>query len=203
RSLARISESGFALNKPVHIIPYPLYRTGKTLRETRETTVLFAGRDEKRKGTGLIREFGFLLKQKAPEYVLKVCGEFGRQNGTKEGNIIFTGPLGSENLRTEYRRASVFLFLSSWDNFPNVVIEAMQNGCIVLSFKNGGAEEMIEDKKSGYLYDRNRLGEMAQKAVEIMKHPEDFENIRKNALTRIESVCDPAKFAKKTLEQVK
>lgn len=49
-------------------------------------------------------------------------------------------------------KANVVVFPSLYENFPYVVLEAMNCGCAIVGSQNGGMKEMIEEIVSGLLY---------------------------------------------------
>jgi glycosyltransferase involved in cell wall biosynthesis len=65
-------------------------------------------------------------------------------------NVTLMGPLLGEHLRTEYRKADVFLFPSSWEGSPKVILEAAACGLPVIARKDYEPETVV-DSKTGYL----------------------------------------------------
>ncbi|MGH9504274.1 MAG: glycosyltransferase family 4 protein [Terriglobales bacterium] len=80
------------------------------------------------------------------------------------GNVNLMGPLGSENLKQQYQQADIFLFPSTWEGSPKVVLEAAACGLPVIA-RNDYQPETVVDGESGYLVGSDdelfvRLGEL-------------------------------------------
>jgi glycosyltransferase involved in cell wall biosynthesis len=65
-------------------------------------------------------------------------------------NVSLLGMLNAEELRTEYQRADVFLFPSSWEGSPKVILEAAACRLPVIARKNYEPETVL-DGETGYL----------------------------------------------------
>ena len=75
---------------------------------------------------------------------------FIRQNHLDD-RISLLGNLEREKLNEVYLNSDIFVLSSKWEGFPNVLLEAMSYGLPVVSTKVSGAEDLIEDGKSGFL----------------------------------------------------
>ncbi|MCQ2605178.1 MAG: glycosyltransferase family 4 protein [Bacteroidales bacterium] len=94
-------------------------------------------------------------------YVLKIVGkcedEYRQQlisiakTFNCENNIIFVGY--QKYLDPFFEKATALLMCSACEALGRVTVEAMFNGCLVLGFNSGGTKEIIEDKKTGFLFD--------------------------------------------------
>jgi glycosyltransferase involved in cell wall biosynthesis len=118
--------------------------------------------------------------------------------------IRFLGLLGTKDLAELYRKSAIFVCPSvGFEAFGIVNIEAMASGCAVIASKSGGIPEIIENEKTGILFDRydsialsvalrklmndepmrRKLGENARRKVlsdfTYAKHSENLINIYK------------------------
>jgi glycosyltransferase involved in cell wall biosynthesis len=68
-----------------------------------------------------------------------------RNRAEREGltNLLLLGPLDSQALREEYRRADVFLFPSMWEGSPKVILEAAACGLPVIARNNYSPETVV------------------------------------------------------------
>jgi glycosyltransferase involved in cell wall biosynthesis len=64
-------------------------------------------------------------------------------------NVRLLGSLSTEELRSEYRRADVFLFPSAWEGSPKVILEAAACGLPVIA-RNSYAPETVLHGVTGY-----------------------------------------------------
>ena len=64
-------------------------------------------------------------------------------------NVTLLGSLGADNLREEYRSADVFLFPSSWEGSPKVILEAAACGLPAI-VRNNYSPETVVHGVTGY-----------------------------------------------------
>jgi N-acetyl-alpha-D-glucosaminyl L-malate synthase BshA len=80
--------------------------------------------------------------------------------------------------------ASTHLMLlpSEQESFGLAALEAMACGVPVLASRVGGLPEVIEDGKTGLLFELGNIQEAAEKVVNMLENEKLYESIRKNAL---------------------
>jgi len=77
-----------------------------------------------------------------------------------EGKFLFyRGPLGFETMHEVYREADVFVFASSCENLPNILLEAMAAGLPIACAKRGPMPEVLGT--AGLYFDPERPVEIA------------------------------------------
>lgn len=113
------------------------------------------------------------LREKFPDI-------FGRQ-------LLHRGEVGHEEAQQAMGMASFVCVPSLWDVFNLTVIEAMQQGSIVICSLQAGAEMLIEDGRNGFLFDPDSPASLA--AV--------LRNVSCLGTTRREEI---ARAAKQTIE---
>ncbi len=99
--------------------------------------------------------------------------------------VEFLGPLPDEELKGLYQNAKAFLFASVDEEFGIAVVEALGQGLPVIAFKSGGVPEIIENEKSGYLFDElssNSLNESIRKFEDLTK--EKYQEMKRSAHSR-------------------
>jgi glycosyltransferase involved in cell wall biosynthesis len=88
-----------------------------------------------------------------------------------EQRVTFTGYV-KEPMRF-IRIADVTLLCSVWEAFGRVIVETMLAGKPVIATANsGGTAELIEDGKTGLLYERGNYTELADKIQYLYENPE-------------------------------
>ncbi len=80
------------------------------------------------------------------------------------GNVRLAGLQAAEELKQQYQQADIFLFPSSWEGSPKVLLEAAACGLPVIA-RNNYQPETVVDGESGYLVGSDvelfsRLGEL-------------------------------------------
>jgi glycosyltransferase involved in cell wall biosynthesis len=84
-------------------------------------------------------------------------------------NVTLTGSLGAEQLREQYRKADIFLFPSTWEGSPKVLLEAAACGLPVIARKNYQPETVVHGQ-TGYLV--NSDDEVFARLQELLLRPE-------------------------------
>lgn len=77
---------------------------------------------------------------------------------------------------TWYRHAECFVLSSDTEGWPMVLMEAMENGCPVVSFDCEGPPEILEDGKSGLLIKEGDVAGLTRAIARVL----DSETLRRN-----------------------
>jgi glycosyltransferase involved in cell wall biosynthesis len=118
-------------------------------------TVLLAARDFRspEKGFGLMREA--LLSNLSEGIQVVLVGEssdWARAQLPRELHSLSIGYVSDREILARWMEVSdVFLFGSTSENFPCIILEAMAAGCCVVATPAGGVIEQIEHNKTGLL----------------------------------------------------
>jgi len=67
--------------------------------------------------------------------------------------VVFTGAVEMGKVLEILSQSRICIVPSLWENYPNVVLEAMVSGCTVAAADRGGITELIENGKTGLLFD--------------------------------------------------
>jgi len=81
---------------------------------------------------------------------LLVVGK-GREPAGAPSNVIFAGPM--DDVENAYAAADLFVFLPIYEPCSNVVFEALAAGLPVITTRQNGASEVIEDEVNGSILD--------------------------------------------------
>jgi glycosyltransferase involved in cell wall biosynthesis len=94
-----------------------------------------------------------------------------RERRQREGltNVSLLGGLGAQPLREQYRCADVFLFPSTWEGSPKVLLEAAACGLPVIARKSYAPESVV-DGLTGYLVASDE--EFFARLEELMRRPD-------------------------------
>jgi glycosyltransferase involved in cell wall biosynthesis len=87
-----------------------------------------------------------------------------------------------EELLSIYKKNDFFLFPSYSEGLPQVLLEAMANGCIVISTNVGSIPFIIKDNYNGILIQPHCLDSILNTIKSIIDTPVDLRKIRINAL---------------------
>lgn len=152
----------------------------------------FIGSLTQQKGLNVLFEAAAELKEKSLNIILVLIGEGKRKQEleqlTKELGIedivYFTG---YKDMGWKFMRLfDVLVSPSLWEGMPNVVIEAMAQGIIVVATNVGGIPELIEEGKDGFLVESKNIHALVDKISYIFNLPEEKRiEIRENAQKKI------------------
>lgn len=154
--------------------------------------VVFVGGLNLRKGIQyLLQAFAEL---RVPRKVLNLIGQadplFIKQLGSRPWwtpEVLLHGHVPQEELRQHLSRAHVLVLPSVEDGFGLVVSQALACGCPVITTRNTGAHELIEDGQNGYVIDAGDTVQL-KRALERLAEERGNADMRHNA---IESVRAP------------
>jgi glycosyltransferase involved in cell wall biosynthesis len=85
------------------------------------------------------------------------------------GNVRLAGLLAAEELKQQYQQADIFLFPSTWEGSPKVLLEAAACGLPVIA-RNNYQPETVVDGESGYLVGSD--AELFGRLEELLVSPE-------------------------------
>jgi UDP-glucose:(heptosyl)LPS alpha-1,3-glucosyltransferase len=98
------------------------------------------------------------LKAQKRKFKLIVAGKGNIKKYTKMAqeaqivsDVIFTGPVNKENLIKMYLASDLYIMLSKFDTFGNVVLEAMAAGLPVIISSNVGAKDIVKENNNGFI----------------------------------------------------
>jgi glycogen(starch) synthase len=66
--------------------------------------------------------------------------------------VVFTGAISVKEVNEVLGKSKISVVPSLWENYPNVILEAMAAGCAVAASKKGGIPEIIENENVGLLF---------------------------------------------------
>jgi glycosyltransferase involved in cell wall biosynthesis len=220
RSLLERVTRRLGLQQPSAVIPHPFVaevseapRATPPGERTGRARILYFGRLEYRKGLHLLLEAGLRLLEKQLDVEVRFIGNdtptgpFGRSMrewlerripAAWRDRFHFEPGRPRAELLPAIREATVCCFPSLWENFPNVCLEAMSEGAVVVGGDAGGMGEIIEDGKNGLLFpsgDSARLAEVLERALtdESLRR-----TVSQEAPRRIATYCAPERFVSET-----
>lgn len=167
--------------------------------ESKEYVILAAGRLTKQKNfRSMIKIWA---KTDRLDWKLRIIGE----GEDKQQLIRLVQELGvtdsveivgfSSEVQEEMRRASIYVATSTFEGFMLVLVEAMSQGCVPISFRTSyGPEEIISDGINGYLTDMHDIDTFAKLLSELISNQELRHNMAQSALLRahdfdVETIC--------------
>ncbi len=170
-------ESGLTTQDKISVLgnflPDPLPSPGSF--ETREPYVVYLGRLSSEKGIDVLLDAVTGL----PDLKVKVAGDgpqFGalqaivRQKGLQQ--VEFLGRVVGEEKWELLRHATAVVVPSVWyEAFPFVVLESLATGTPVVASNLGSLPYVVEDGKSGLLFQARDSQDLREKLAWLVQHP--------------------------------
>ena len=88
--------------------------------------------------------------------------------GVYAKNVQFLGVLNADEVRHIFETSDICVVPSLWENYPNVILEAMSAGCPVIAANRGGISEIIKHKKTGLLFNATSSNDFYKKIKSIL-----------------------------------
>lgn len=162
RMLDELYRQGLKLPDRIFVLPNPVSIPEQSSNGESDTPlVLFVGRVEFLKGIQFLPSIMEHVLSRFPEARLEVVGPDNYARGVGSitrwlkkrfvnlaDRVDFRGQVSNIELDRAYRRTWVVVVPSLWDNFPNVVLEAMVRGKAVVTSPHGGMPEMLADTEA-------------------------------------------------------
>jgi glycosyltransferase involved in cell wall biosynthesis len=92
-----------------------------------------------------------------------------------EKRIHFAGAQPRAKVSGFLRQSDFFILNSSYEGLPHVVLEAMSCQRLVLASRVGGTPEVVDNKKTGILFDYNNIESIKQAVLTAMNENHDQE----------------------------
>ena len=115
-----------------------------------------------------------------PEATLDILGQGSMRTEletyVQEHNLTgvrFIGQVPNDKIYDYFAKASIMLSAPKIDNMPVSLLEAMNAGLLVISSRVGGVPYMIEDGKTGLLFECDNSEDMAAKMIWALEHPQE------------------------------
>lgn len=147
------------VKNPVDFQPHKPHHLGTPVRET--VRLLYIGQAEWHKGIGFlvsaIKKFQ-LTSHKSP-VSLKVIGDGSeleaiKKYAQKQHNINFLGRLPRNDIKDHLLNTDILVMPTlTYENSPNVILEAFSYGIPVLASDLGGIPELIDHDATGWLFE--------------------------------------------------
>ena len=131
----------------------------------------------------VLQAYKQVLKQ-YPEASLDILGQ-GSMHAALEAyvqqhkliGVTFVGQVPNDKIYDYFANASIMLSAPKIDNMPVSILEAMNAGLLVISSRVGGVPYMIEDGKTGLLFESENSNDLADKMIWALTHLSESNNM--------------------------
>jgi L-malate glycosyltransferase len=157
-------------------------------KSANELVVLYVGRGGKEKRVGIIAKIAAELKNENTQFIqFEILGDVSEAINKDAYPVIkFYGNINDENLINQvYAKAHVLILTSTTEGFPMVIMEAMANGCAILSTAVGDIPYHVKDETNGFLFSNTNnesliMLEARAKLIWLRDHRTELKKIEEN-----------------------
>lgn len=175
-------------------------------KQSKKVRILYLSNFVKSKGLLILIEALGLVKKKGYEFEARFAGEpFDLTHTIIKAQISRLGldsevaimkPLSGEAKKAAYENADLFIFPTSFDAFPLVLLEAMQFGLPVISTVEGAIPEIVLNGETGFLVEKENPEQLAQKIELLLNDPSLREAMGKKGRERFQKKYTIGAFEK-------
>lgn len=115
-----------------------------------------------------------------------------------EENISFYG--ATNDVYSLYVQSDISFMCSSREAYGRVTIESQLSGCLVIGVDSGATQELIEDRKTGYLYKTGDAKALAETIVEAVADSDKSRKIAKNGQSYAQKMYTKERSIQKIME---
>ena len=98
--------------------------------------------------------------------------------------VSYKGRKYGEEKFKELQESNIFVFPTSDDCFPLVLLEAMQMSLPIITTNIGGIPDIVIDNETGYIINSNSPEKLAEKIQDLIDNPERSSHFGANGLKR-------------------
>ncbi len=174
-------EGGLSLNK---IVVKPNFVPDPGIGAHAGNCVLFVGRLSPEKGVGMLLKAWERLGGKIP---LKIVGDGPLagdvcQAARQMPGVEWLGRRDPEEVYALMGEAVFLVFPSRWyEGFPRTIVEAFACGLPVVASRLGAMAEIVEDGRTGLLFNPGDPEDLAAKVEWLLSHPGELAHMRREA----------------------
>jgi len=177
----------YGISAPIEVIPNGIdaekFRQTKEMFAEETINFLILGRLEKQKG----HEVALKAFAKMPfeDWRLRIVGsgslkkELDRMVDHLEINTKVSFDPAVHDVFPCFDTTDIVLIPSLWEGLGVVALEALASGRLVIASNTGGIKEIIEDGKTGVLFEVGNVDELVEKIRWAMNHEEQAKKIAK------------------------
>ena len=154
--------------------------------------MLFVGRLAEVKGVKFLLDAMLKVQKQYADTQLLIIGNGELFGDLKEqaasldltSSVHFLGSIPNSELPTYYATADIFIAPSitakggDTEGFGLTLVEAAMSGCLVISTKTGGIEDIIQDGKTGFLVPQKDAKALAEKILYTFTHKGEIDKMR-------------------------
>lgn len=161
---------------------------------------IFIGRYDHVKG---IRELTGALRLIKGNFEFHFVGPFEENQKLLKPNIFYHGVISdTRKMKGLLDKMDILVLPSYSEGMPNVILEAMARGLVILSTDAGAVNKMVS-KSNGWLMPNSSIKLLQQTIIEVLsKSPESIDLLKKHSLQFVEKTFLWSKLAKVLINKI-
>lgn len=152
---------------------------GRFLGERNRKLVLFMGRLVKQKDLPTLIQAAALVSREMHEVLFLVVGEGEEKDRLRqaavslglESTVLFPGGAGPEEAPSFFAACDLFVMSSLYEGKARALVEAACAARPIVATAVSGADEVVEDGKSGFLVPLRDPGALARRMLRLLRDP--------------------------------
>ena len=161
--------------------------------------ILFVGFPFSIKGVDILIKAFNRISPEYPDIKLKILGHcedrrFYEELAGNNRNIIFKKAVPFNKIISEFEKCTFFVLPSRTEGLPRVIVEAMASGKAVIASRVGGIPEVVEENKTGLLFESEDYGELADKMSQLLNNPEMTQSMGEAGYQRAKDHFSPERY---------
>lgn len=196
---ARLLESAGFEQRRIVVLPNSVSVPVSPTSPSRGAYVAFAGRLTYSKGVDTL-----LAAAGSTGIPVRIAGNLSMTEidlANVPRNVTFVGELGRDELHRFYRSARFVVFPSRWfEMCPMVVLEAMSHGLPILAGNIGAVPELVQDGKTGMLFEPGNAQSLAHGMETLWGQPADCDRLGCEGRRRVEQEFNERNYVDRLLD---
>jgi glycosyltransferase involved in cell wall biosynthesis len=149
--------------------------------------IFYMGMLLKVKGVDILIKAIPMIKKSIPDVHLLIAGAGKEETNLKnllkelnvEENVKFLGVISGKKKYSYYKSADVCVLPSRFEGFGIILLEAMACGKSIVASNVGGIPTIVENEKTGLLFESGNVVDLAEKIITLLKDKELREKMGK------------------------
>lgn len=162
------------------------YKPERTILSDKKVVFFCAGIINDNKGQfDLVEACGKLYEKSKKDFELILAGKCSEDSKNRvlsiaqrygiENRIVLAGR--SNDVNELFAKADIAFMCSKFEAFGRVSVEAMLSGCLLIGANTGGTLEIIDDGKTGLLYEQGNVNDLCEKIGYALENKEKMQKI--------------------------
>lgn len=171
-------------NSDIRVIPngadFEDMQNVELCKSVKSPSILFAGQLAKVKGVNLLLEAIPIVKKFVSDVHVYIAGSGPDESKLRrlvkeldiEENVEFLGFVQGDRKYSYFKSVDIFVLPSLWESAPLVLPEAMMCGRPIVTSNVGGIPDMVENGKTGLLFELGNVEQLAEKLTILLQNRE-------------------------------